>query len=162
MSNFMSRLVIFSNCKKEEVVCECDDACIPTEEITDDSTMIPTFFPGNQKFGSFRVMKVNQIIEGSVSAIRDTLHKKVNLEFTTFSEQGYLREELNISRMPFEVGCYGITIAVPAQVNLGYADAFYSAVDGQETITNFDSYGPNSVDRDINKIEITQIDTVEK
>ena len=87
--------------------------------------MIPTFFPGNQEFGSFRAVKVNQMVEGSVSAIRDTLNRNLNLEFRTFSEEGYPREELFISRIPFETDCYGITRRAPVWVDLGYSDAGY-------------------------------------
>ena len=46
-------VLLFSNCKKEEIICECDDSCISGEEIIDDTTGIPTFFPGNQEFGFF-------------------------------------------------------------------------------------------------------------
>ena len=156
-------ILIFSNCKKEAVICECNDACIPIEEITDDTTMIPTFFPGNQEFGSFRAVKVNQMVEGSVSAIRDTLNRNLNLEFRTYSTEGYPREELFISRIPFEVDCFGITKEAPAWVNLGYSNAVYLVRRGQgRLIDGIDDYTPNTVDEDINKIEITQIDTVEK
>lgn len=102
-------VLLFSNCKKEEIICECDDSCISGEEIIDDTTGIPTFFPGNQEFGFFTAIKVNQMIEGSVIATRDTLNRNFKLLFSTFSTEGFRREELRISKIPFETGCYGIT-----------------------------------------------------
>ena len=103
------------------------------------------------------------MVEGSVSAIRDTLNRNLNLEFRTFSEEGYPREELFISRIPFETDCYGITRRAPVWVDLGYSDAGYLVRRGQgRIIDGFDGYNPNTVDEDINKIEITEIDTIEK
>lgn len=45
-------------------------------------------------------------------------------------------------------------------VNLGFSDVFYNVFEGGETIPNADSYVVNAVDRDINKIEVAEIDTI--
>jgi len=156
-------ILLLSNCKKEEVTCLCDDSCIATEEIENDTNIVTTFFPGAQEFGFFTATKINQLVEGSVFPTTDTTNRNFDLLFNTFSEEGFRREEFVVQNIPFELGCYGITNRVPGWINLGYTASGYRTYGGQGRIEDAeDSYGTNLVDRNINKIEIIEIDTLKR
>ncbi|MBI1226900.1 MAG: hypothetical protein GC192_16835 [Bacteroidetes bacterium] len=120
---------------------------------------VPIFHPGDMTYGRMDAKKNGKNWIASSSAQNyDNIHSLFALDAVTYSEEGFLREELFLNKIPKKVGKYVVSGPYNDIIDDFIGSAYHTLEDDGDVLEDTWDVDETAAD---NYLEITFIDTIE-
>ena len=120
----------------------------------------PIYFPGEMAHGWSEASKNGKKWKSSANAgVIKQLPGYIYINFSTFSEDGSLREELSLYKIPIKIGLYEVKGKIIADTIFKSVEAFYGTLRSDGDVDE-DSYYLD--EREKSSLEITRYDEITK